>query len=75
MTNTIQLRQSVEFAAKTAAGVTIQTFGQDCADRALSFVRSQANREKYPGLYLESIQTTVTTRRLWTDRASERRAA
>lgn len=71
MSHPIQLRTTTDFVVKTAAGVVIQT--SDCSDLALKFARE--NRDNWPGLYVESVQTVTTTRRLWTDRASMGRAA
>ncbi len=63
--------QATSFIVRTAAGAAIRTFAD--SDLALRFARE--NRVAYPGIRVESETTTITTRRLWTDRQAELRVA
>lgn len=59
------------FVVRTAVGAPIRTFAD--ADLALRFARN--NRDSYPGIHVESETVSIITRRLWTDRMGERKAA
>lgn len=65
------MTQTTDFRAVSSAGVVIATF----SEHRLALKWAYANRDLWPGMGIESVTTTVTTRRLWTDRSGERAAA
>lgn len=69
--STITLNQRTDYVVRTAVGAALYT--TDSQDLALKFARE--NRERWPGLYVETVTVNTTTRRLWTDRMSIGRAA